>query len=466
MSRLEERLPTAVLGGISPTMRCAPALVPELTKILPAWRMAYWARRLYPRSAAAARFASRTGDQLRAALRQAAAKADTRLAEALAADIEHLDHVVRTLDPAWISTGAGGAAKVIPQLDHLARLENAALGNRFGGPELATAFRRWREACRSYGLTGVDAHGNPLSIEAAGTELSDAIAAALAPRGTAARNGFKNAAYYRDRITTGTRALRRHQPSEATRSVYGQLETMLGSGSGDPALAALIRQHVLPAVAQSPHGWDRLAAVLDDIAPVPSTDTERVSILIDRVKGVLAELVAVTVPAYRQAYQEAVQHADHIAAVLNHRAARAGRPSEYRVLMPQFSLRAPGRSGTGLPLYFDDAVLVVREGAQPEAFVVFAAQVKAGDAATEAAAGQLVADQTRLLKGGISVDGTRYLLVPPPDLASVTRVFVGTRVPPGTERVTGRVQLVTGPVNGINLARFAQYVLEATGKLK
>jgi hypothetical protein len=327
------------------------------------------------------------------------------------------------------------------------------------------AFRRWREACSSYALTGVDAAGNPLSIEKAGEQLGAAIDRALTNKVNKARE-FNNAGYYRDRITASSRSLRRGQPTEGTLLAFTKLEEALKVETKDPALAPMIQKHIFPAVTQSPHSWDKLSNVIDGLEAVKKSDSEAFQTLIGRVKGVLGEMLGVSTPASRAAYKEATQHADHLVAVLNHRAVRAGRKPSFRLVMPQFDLRAPGVSGKGARLFFDDAILVVNDAASPpEAFVVFAAQMKAGDASTLKAAQQMIDDQTRLLKGSIVINEVPFKLIPPPDVGSVSRVFVGTRVPPGMAKVSGRINLVTGPVGGVELARFAEYLLTVAGKV-
>jgi hypothetical protein len=467
LSLAEEQVPTAMLGGVSMAIRTMSAQRPGLHQALKAWRFAYWARRLYPSSAASRRMAVATGNRLLMEVSNVRkATSSPELAEALTRDLEHLTAVVRSLEPGWIPSHlpSGPSALPTPTLTALARLEQAALAGRVGGPALKDAFRGWREACTSYALTGTDATGKPMSVAAAGRELSDAIASALGGRPAKAQ-GFNSPSTYRRTIETAVDALERGQPSENARVVFLQIEQALKKDLEDPAVGSLVRRHLLPAAAQSPHSWDKLGNVIAGLQPVKATDAPAVDALVSRVKGVLGEMVAVSVPAYRAAYEQALQHADYLVATLNHRALRARRTPSYRAVLPQFDLKAPGPTGTGTKLYFDDAILVV-DDATSEAFVVFAAQVKAGDASTAGAVSQMVNDQRRLLTGSVTINEVRYTLVPPPDVASVMRVFVGTRVPPGMASVSGRIQLVTGPVGGVDLARLALYLLKKTGKVQ
>jgi hypothetical protein len=423
------------------------------------WQFAYWARHLYPNSAAALKLARSSGKILRDALEKEANSSGPVLKAALKRDIDALEQVLNKLAPA-----AGAAATTAPRLSALGRLENAVMAGAFPGPagdRLRAAFLRWREAATTYDLA---------DLEAAGKLLADEIQVA-APQLRKA-GGFKPSHYYRDRVVSAIKTLRRSAPTDDATKAFRDLEDAINA---DPALAKIWREQVRPSVALAPHTWDKLATSLDGMEVLKATNLSAIEEAVDRIKGMLGEMFSLSVPAYRDAVLEATRHAEQLAASLNLRALRAAQKAgtaanftpPHRVVFPQFDLKAPGTSGKGLRLFFDDAVLVVNDAAKPpEAFVLFASQVKAGDASTDAAVEQMLRDQVRLLKGRISVGATEYVLHQPPDVGAITRVFVGTKVPPGVAALSGTIRLVKGPVDGIALAQFAEALLKAAGKIK
>jgi hypothetical protein len=451
-SLVTDHTPGFLVGGGSHVARAFAA------ESLMRWRFAYVARQLYPRSAAAMKLAKLAGSRLLSDLERALAKADGPLKEALKRDIADLDQTLKS-----ITTPPLAGAAVAPRLSELARLEQAAISGSFaGGDALRAAFRRWREATTSYDLADLDG---------AGAALLKAIDQSIT-REMRKAGKFRPPSYYRARVEAAIRTLSRSKPSEQATEAFRVLEDQVRK---DPALMKIWQEQIRPAVARAPHTWDKLANVLSGIKQLDASDTAAIEAAVDRVKGVFGEMASLSVPAYRDALTEATRNADQLAAAANRQALRAAQKAgtaadfkpPYRVLFPQFDIRAPGATGKGLRLYFDDAVLVVNDAATPpEAFVLFAAQVKAGDASTAGAVEQMIEDQARLLKGRIAVGPTEYVLRPPPDIGAVTRVFVGTKTPPGAAALSGRIRLVKGPADGITLAQFAELALKAAGKIK
>jgi hypothetical protein len=299
-----EPSPGALVGGISHAARTVAA------QSLLRWRFAYWGRQLYPRSAAARRIAEAAGAQLKTDLKAALASADQPLAAALKRDIDDLEHVLKS-----IAAPTAGGVLARPHLSELTRLEVTALTGGFPGDEgdaLRAAFRRWREVTVSYDMT---------NLETAGTALSSAIDGALT-RQVRIAGKYKSPSIYRKSISSAVRTLSRSQPrGEAIDALRG-VEAAI-SKSSDPALRKIWCEQILPALSSAPHLTGRLANVIDGITTIKATDKAALDSAVSRIKGVLAEMIATSVPAYRDALMEATRNADQLAASLNLRALRA-----------------------------------------------------------------------------------------------------------------------------------------------
>ena len=426
------------------------------------WRFAHSGVNAYPKSTAARRLAKKAGKELLDQLEVAAKTVEGKVArEAIGRDVAALR---RSLD--ILEGGAKAAELLAPELTELARLEMLAVAGKLSGAagkRLQEAFRRYHNAKLVGGA----------ELDQAAVELSDSISDNLR-RAKGAGERFQSPGYYRKRIMSEVNRLKGVKPQ----GQVAELEQML-----DDAVATKLPEHlrgtfahVETALSSSPGRWSRVSAVLDGIKPFAAHDKNAREAAVSALKGALGEMLAKITPAFRQALDESKRQAELLAGALNRPAMRAGQDPPWRVVVPEFDVFAPKATGKGMGLFVDQSVLVVNETTK-EAYILFAAQVKAGDASTAKAIEQMIRDQQRLLKGEIELsDATgrrvKYALKEPSDVGVLNRVFVGSskgveglkgggRIP----ALSGRIRFAAGPVDGIDLEQFAQFMLKATAKV-
>jgi hypothetical protein len=450
-------VPGVFHGGAS---HFAHALAPRAFVL---WRFAHSGLSAYPKSTAARRLAKKAGAELLNQLEVAAKTVEGKVArEALGRDMAALR---RSLD--IVEGGAKAAELLAPDLTELSRLEMLAVSGKLSGTageRLQDAFRRYHNAKLVSGA----------ELDQAAADLSDSISHDLrAAKGTEGR--FQPPSYYRKRIMSEVKRLKGAKPQ----GQITQLEHMLD----DAVITKLPEQlrgtctHVEAALSSSPGRWSRVAAILDRIQPVAAEDKNAREAAVSAVKGALGEMLAKITPAFREALDESKRQAHLLANALNRPAMRAGEDLPWKVVIPEFDVFAPKVAGKGTGLFVDQSVLVVNETTK-QAYILFAAQVKAGDASTAKAIEQMIKDQQRLLKGQIELAdaaGKRvmYALKEPADIGVLNRVFVGSskgvealQRSGQTTALSGRIRFASGPVDGIDLEQFAEFMLRTTGKLR
>ncbi|GAA1432210.1 hypothetical protein GCM10009616_21150 [Microlunatus lacustris] len=435
----------------------------------------------YPAAPGVRQFATEVADRLAAQLRAAAKGVPDNVGKQMLADADAVLRVAKAI--------AKPAAAVVPDANKavkpyasLTDLERLAVAGELGptSDQLVAAFREWNEALRSYGLTGVDRFGNPQSLDAAGTALAKAIRGVLGSRkaGKLAKQGVdvKPPGMYVDAILVAVDTLRQTQPTEAGVELRRAiLQGLLKPPT--PELGRVFRNVIGPAAAEHPHAWDKLANVLAALPVVSKSDknaANRIAVLIYKTLGHLGELAARASATYIRSYQDALRHSELLVEVLNHAAfVRAGKPKDwtppFQLRLPQTDLRAPGVTGTGMPLFVDDAIAIVNTQTR-EAFLTFTAQMKGGDASSAGLLDQWVKDQIRHLTGRVRIESVDYTLLFKPwaeiaAMAEVTRTFFGTTTQGTLSQLGDDVVVGTLPTTGDQLAAFAEWILTLAGKI-
>nr|WP_221377510.1 hypothetical protein [Actinoplanes polyasparticus] len=184
-----------------------------------------------------------------------------------------------------------------------------------------------------------------------------------------------------------------------------------------------------------------------------------------RLQGLLAEMLTMSTRAYRAVYAQALNDAQEVAKRLN--AASGG---GWEVVTRRTQVRAPAGGRGQLAQFYDDAIIVRRlsaDGRGGEAVVVLATQVKSTDLATARVVDQMLSDIERSRTGIIEFDNVQLTLLADPEVP-LTRVFVGTNVPPrlGIETLAATGTSAEGvilPMGGDQIEAVANALLMANG---
>jgi hypothetical protein len=151
--------------------------------------------------------------------------------------------------------------------------------------------------------------------------------------------------------------------------------------------------------------------------------------LTDRVQGQVGEMAALASRAYRDLVAEAEKDAARAARELNSAAISGARGWAVRRVR---RVRAPAGERNTMSLYYDDLVVIVREGADGEmgeAHIFLATEVKSGDSSSQQIVAQVVRGIEREAAALIELDGVPYRILTSGVEAPVRRVFVGTVLP-------------------------------------
>ncbi|MET9272080.1 hypothetical protein [Kribbella sp. NPDC003557] len=455
---LTEHTPPKFIVGVSTVLHQAAQFAPAAEQAAHEFRFAYWRKTLHPESWISDTLLQVKSRQLKEALEAAAQKADKALADRIRAEITNVDKAL-----AWLP--AKGAPKLAPtRVTKLGKLESflysTAAHNDATLDPLRTALARWHDAASGF---------DPAELAAARDELCANLGAISTKKATTKVLGRSST--YVKAVQEATKALTKQLPDEGALEVLGQLGVAVGDLLRAQRAAGITKRtlfwrHLSPAIEASPNAWGRLGRKIASLEPVKASEIEKVKALVTRVRAALAEAVGTASPAYQSSMSRAVRRAETLAATLNTGAVRSGATPAWKTVKPNAAIFAPGATGKAGKLFVDDAVLVVNETLNPpKAYVLFAGQIKAGDASSRNAIAQLIEDQTRLFSGSLTIGGREFAMVPPTDLAWVQRVFVGTTRPSGSAALTGLVQHIDAPLDAAALDDLALAWLVRSGKV-
>lgn len=468
---------TSVLVALSWATRIGTGTSGALLARVRVWREALVYVLDYPRAPGVRQFATEAADKLAAQLRGTAKGVPDDIAKQMLADADQVLRAART-----IASVAPQVKKVAKASASLTDLERFAVAGELGpsSDRLVAAFREWNAAMRSYGLTGIDQRGNPQSLEAAGRILANAIHGALGNRNAgklAKRADVTSPGRYVKAIDLTVETLRKSQPTEAGVELRRAIELGLLQPQ-NAEMGKLYANVILRAAAEHPHAWDKMSNVLAALPAVSQRDkdaADKIAGLVYKTLGHLGELAARASPTYVRSYQDALRHTEMLVEVLNNAAfLKARKPKNwtppFALRLPQTDLRAPGVTGSGMPLFIDDAIAIVNTETR-EAFLTFTAQMKGGDASSAGLLAQWVKDQIRNLTGRIRIDGVDHTLLSGPwaaisEIATVTRTFFGTTAQGTLSELGPDVVVGTLPVTGDQLTEFAEWILTLSGKIK
>lgn len=455
---LVEHTPPKFLVGVSTVLAQAAQFAPAVQRAAHDFRFAYWRKTLHPDSWISDLLLAKKAKALRDALGEAADKADSTLRAQIRSEMANVDTAV-----AWLPLRDAPrySPKVVTKLGRLeAGLYSDVLRTDPAYDALRKALARWHEAASGF---------DEAELAAAGDDLCSKLGALSNKKSTAA--GLGSSAQYVRAVRRATDALATQIPSQDALAmlarlgdaVAGLLREQRAAGLGG---RTLFWRHIMPSIESSPNAWGRLGRKLASLKPVKATETEAVAGMVLRLRAALAEAVGTASPRYRSALARSLRRGETLAATLNAAAAREGAEQAWKVVKPSAALFAPGTSKKVGKLFVDDAILVVNEArTPPQAYLLFAGQVKAGDASSRNAVGQLVEDQIRLFQGSLTIAGREYAMVPPTDLAWVQRAFVGTTRPTGAGNLTGLVEHIDAPLDAADLDRLALAWLRKASKV-
>ncbi|WP_336922911.1 hypothetical protein [Aquipuribacter sp. SD81] len=472
---------TSVLAALGWATRIGTGTSGPLLARVRAWREALDYVVEYPNAPGVRQFATKVADQLAAQLRAVASGMPENVAKQMRADADEVLRVAKTLAKP-VASVVPHAKKAVKPYASLTDLERLAVAGKLGpaSDRLVAAFREWHAALRSYALTGVDQFGNPQSLKAAGDSLATTIRSVLSGRKAAAlaKQGVdvKPPGKYVDAIEVAVDTLRATQPTEAGVELRRAiLRGLLQPPT--PELGKVYRNVIAPAAAAHPHAWDKLCNVVAALPAVSKGDkdaADKIAGLIYKTLGHLGELAARASATYIRSYQDALRHSEMLVDVLNNIAfLKADKPKNwippFQLRLPQTDLRAPGVTGTGMPLFVDDAIAIVNTDTR-EAFLTFTAQMKGGDASSAGLFAQWVKDQIRHLTGRVRIETVDYVLLSEPweqiaEITVVTRTFFGTTTQSTLSQLGDEIVVGTLPTTGDQLAAFAEWILTLAGRI-
>jgi hypothetical protein len=338
------------------------------------------------------------GAALRAELRAAASASPVLAGDATAA-VGELDDILRRVRPR-----TGSLASAILKRSWWDRLFELARGDA----GIRAALEAFQDAAAS---------GDQAALTRAAGELRQAVSARVSPSAAKELGDRINGVVRRlGSITAGG------DGAKALVALSDHVDQLAPSDAARGALAKLQR-------AVRDHG-DRWIEVANVVAGMKrAANPEEARSLIWRIKGMIAEMLAMATPAYRDLYERALADAEALARRLNDLS------PGWEVTTRRAQVRAPASTTSArLAPFYDDAIIVRRIVAgqeEGEAIVVLATQVKSGDWSSSLVVDQINKDLSRELAGRIELDGRLYRLTGAPPEFATTRVFVGTSLPPG-----------------------------------
>jgi hypothetical protein len=455
---LVQYTPPKFLVGVSTVLAQAAHFVPAVEQAAHDFRFAYWRKTLHPDSWISDLLLLKKAKALKEALAQAADKADTAVRAQIKAEMSNVDTAI-----AWLPVR--GVPRYSPKVvTKLGKLETGLYSDVLRADPAYDALRkalaRWHEATSGF---------DEAELAAAGDDLCSRMGVLGTKKSSTA--GLGPSAQYVRAVQRATRALAAQIPSQDALAMLARLGDAVAELLREQRAAGIGRRtlfwrHLMPAIESSPNAWARVGRKLASLKPVKASDAEAVTGMVMRLRAALAEAVGTASPRYRSALARSLRRGETLAATLNTAAAREGVEPAWKVVKPLAAMFAPGTSKNVGKLFVDDAILVVNESfTPPRAYLLFAGQVKAGDASSRNAVGQLIEDQIRLFQGSLTIAGREYAMVPPTDLAWVQRAFVGTTRPSGAGQLAGLVEHIDAPLDAAELDRLALSWLRKAGKV-